>query len=72
MQDDNTKVMGWGTIILILVAVAVVTGMVAGLLGSLLGLRLGITGGGIGASVGVVGAILITRRRTAMEQQNNR
>lgn len=71
MEKDNTKVLGWGTIIAILVGVAVVTGLLLGLMNRLFGLSPGITGGGIGASVGVVGATLIARRRAAMKRQKN-
>ncbi len=72
MEKDNTNVLGWGKIIVILVVVAVATGLLLGLMGSLFGLSPGMTGGGVGASVGVVGALLIARRRAAMARQSNR
>lgn len=72
MEKENPKVLGWGTIIAILVGVAVVTGLLLGLSSGLLGLSPSMTGGGVGASVGVVGALLVARRRAAIAQQNNR
>jgi hypothetical protein len=72
MENDRTKVLGWGTIIAILVGVALVTGLLLGLMRSTLGLSTSMTGGGIGASVGVVGAILVARRQAAIARQNNR
>ena len=72
MEKENAKALGWGTIIAILVGVAVVTGLLLGLMSEALGLSSRMTGGGIGASVGVVGALLIARRRAAMAQQNKR
>jgi len=71
MEKDNTKVLGWGTIILILVGAAVVTGLLLGLMSSLLGLSTRTIGGGVGASVGVLGAILIARRRAVIARQSN-
>lgn len=71
MIENNTKVLGWGSIIAIMVGVGVVVGLVLGLMSRTLGLSTGATTGGIGASVGVVGAILIARRRAALDRQKN-
>jgi hypothetical protein len=71
MGGANTKVMGWGTIIAIMVGVGLVTGLLLGLTRELLGLSQGMTGGGVGASVGVVGAILMARRRAALNPGKN-
>jgi hypothetical protein len=69
--ENNTKVLGWGAIIAIMVGVGVVVGLALGLMGRTLGLSTSATGGGVGASVGVVGAILIARRRAALDRQKN-
>ena len=71
MSEENTKVLGWGMIIAIMVGVALATGLLLGLLGELLRLPPGWTKGGIGATVGVVGAFLIMRRRAALDRQKN-
>lgn len=71
METDDTKVLGWGTIILTLVVVGVVTGLLLGLMSWLFGLSPRLMGGGVGAAVGVVGAMLIARRRAALARQNN-
>ena len=71
MEEDNPKVMGWGMIIAIMVGVGLLTGLLLGLTRELLGLSSSTLGGGIGASVGVVGAILITRRRAALNREKN-
>lgn len=72
MATDHTKVLGWGTIIAILVGVAVVTGLLLGLMVELLGLSSRWTTGGLGATVGVVGAFLVARRRAALARAANR
>ena len=72
MREDNTKVLGWGRVIATMVGVAVVTGLLLGLMGELLGLSSRWTRGGLGAVVGVVGAIMIARRRAALDRQKNR
>ena len=72
MERDNTKVLGWGMIIAIMVGVGVVTGLLLGLASELLELSPGMTGGGVGASVGVVGATLVAQRRAALRNQNGR
>jgi hypothetical protein len=71
MMGDNTKVPGWGSIIAVMVGVGVVVGLALGLMSRTLGLSPGATTGGVGASVGVVGAILIARRRAALDRQKN-
>ena len=71
MMNNNTKVFGWGAIIALMVGVGVVVGLVLGLMSQTLGLSTSATRGGVGASVGVVGAILIARRRAALERQKN-
>lgn len=68
---ESKKVPGWGTIILTLVVVGVATGLLLGLMSWLFGLSPRVTGGGVGAAVGVVGAMLIARRRAALARQNN-
>jgi len=70
METTETKVPGWGTIILTLIAVGVVTGLLLGLLNWLFGLSPRVMGAGVGASIGVVGAALIARRRAALARQN--
>jgi hypothetical protein len=66
MADGNSKVLGWGTIILLMLATGVGLGLVLGFLGAVLGLPPGVMTASIGASVGIVGAILISRRRAAL------
>ena len=68
---ESKKVPGWGTIILTLVVVGVATGLLLGLMSWLFGLSPRVTGGGVGAAVGVVGAMLVARRRAALAQQDN-
>lgn len=67
MTDTNDTVMGWGTILAIMVATGLVTGPILGLLRD----AVGMTGGtaGVGASIGVVGALLIARRRAALARR---
>jgi hypothetical protein len=71
IMENNMKVLGWGAIIAIMVGVGVCVGLVLGLMSQTLGLSTSATGGGVGASVGVVGAILIARRRAALDRQKN-
>ena len=71
MMENNTKVLGWGVIIAIMVGVGVVAGLLLSLMSRTLGLSVGTTTGGVGACVGVVGAFLIARRRAALDQQKN-
>lgn len=67
MGRQTTAPMGWGTI----VAITVVTGLVVGMTLGLLREAIGSSGGtaGVGASMGVVGALLISRRRLAIREQ---
>jgi hypothetical protein len=65
---EPTKVMGWGTLIAILVGVALTTGLLLGALGELLGRGFN-PGAGVGAAVGITGALLISRRRAALAAQ---
>jgi hypothetical protein len=69
MADATSRVMGWPAIVGILVVVAVVVGLVMGTLGRLLDLTPTLTTGAVGASVGVVGALLVGRRRAALAQR---
>ncbi len=71
MSEENTKALGWGMIIAIMVGVAFAVGLLLGLLGELLGLPPGWRTGGIGAAVGITGAILIARRRAALDRQKS-
>ena len=69
MNEDDTKVLGWGTIIAIMLGIAFATGLLLGLMGKLFGLSTRWTTGGVGAVVGVVGVSLIARRRAALDRQ---
>ncbi len=69
MSETNTKVLSWGVIIAIMIGVGLVVGLLLGVLGNTLGLSTTATSAGIGGSIGVVGAILISRRRAALNQQ---
>ena len=62
------KVMGWGTLIAILLAAALGIGLLLSLLGEALGWAPGRTGGGVGLGVGLLAANLISRRRAALAQ----
>lgn len=68
-MDRNTKALGWGAIIAIMVGVGLVVGLVLGLLKQTLGLSNSSTAAGVGAGIGIVGAILIARRRAAPNKQ---
>ena len=72
MSENNTKVLGWGAIIAIMIVVAVVMGVLLGLMNKLFGLSQRWTTSGVGAAVGIVGAFLIARRRAALDQRKNR
>ena len=67
MTVKNAKILSWWAIIAIMAGVGVAVGMLLGIVGQLFGLSTSMTGGGVGVSVGVVGAILIGRRRNALE-----
>lgn len=56
--------MSWTVIIAILLGTAVVTGLTLGLLHETMGLN---PGAGVGASIGIVGVLLINRRRRALK-----
>jgi membrane associated rhomboid family serine protease len=54
-------------IVAILIGVAVVVGLTIGLLGAAFDFTTGWSGPAVGAAVGIVAALLISRRRKAME-----
>jgi hypothetical protein len=68
---DATKVMGWPAIFAIVAATGIAMGLLLGLMGALTGLPFGKMTPGIGPPMGVVAAILITRRRAALQQRGN-
>jgi hypothetical protein len=68
MTTDTPKVMGWGTIIAVLLAASVGIGLLLHLLGEALGWAPGRTGGGVALGVGLLAANLISRRRAALAQ----
>ncbi len=70
MSGTNAKVLSWGAIIAIMVGVGLSVGLLLVFLNQILGLSNRI-GAGIGASVGIVGAILISRRRAALNKKKN-
>jgi len=70
MTENKQEPISMGKIILYMLLVGVVTGMLLGGLGSVLGLSSGGATAGVGASVGVVGALLLSRRKTEMDAQN--
>lgn len=70
-MDENAKALGWGTIIAIMVGVGLAVGLLLGLLRQTFGLSTSATAGGVGAAIGVVGAILIARRRAILDSQKN-
>ena len=59
--------MPWWQIIAILIGVAVVVGAAIGVLGAAFDFATGWSGPAIGAAVGIVAALLVNRRRRAME-----
>ncbi len=71
MAEANEKPLGMGAIIAIMIAVGLGVGVVLGLVGGLVKLPPGVTGGAVGGAVGVVGVILLNRRRALIKQQNN-
>ncbi len=68
MAIPDQKLMGWGTIVAILVVEALVVGMALGLAGDLVGRNLSL---GVGVAVGVTGAFLVGRRRAALAAARN-
>ena len=72
MADSDSKVMGWGTIILLMLATGIGLGLILGFIGAMLGLPPGVMTAGVGVSVGIVGALLFSRRRAALGQGSKR
>lgn len=70
MAENNPKVMSWAEIIGILLATGLVVGLTIGMVTTALDLPWRNGGAGIGAAVGILGAVLIQRRRAALAQQN--
>lgn len=70
MADSDQKIMSMGKIIAIMVGVALVLGLLIGGLGGLAGLPPGITGAGIGAAVGLIGVLLLNKRKAALAARN--
>jgi hypothetical protein len=71
MTDHSGKVLGLGTIMLIVVAYGVGMGAVLGLLDASLGLSAAVRGGLIGGSVGALATILLSRRQKALGQHHD-
>jgi membrane associated rhomboid family serine protease len=67
MSQQPSPPMPWWQIIAILVGVAVVVGLAIGVLGTAFDFATGWSGPAIGAAVGIVAALLVSRRRRAME-----
>jgi membrane associated rhomboid family serine protease len=65
------KVLGWGSIIAIMLGVAIAMGLALGLTSRALGVSSGVAAGGVGATIGALGAMLIARRRADLERQKN-
>ena len=70
-MESSEKVMGWGTIIAIMVGVALAVGLLLGLMGEVFGVPTQWAGAGVGVSAGVVGASLVARRRTALDKRSS-
>jgi len=70
VAEEKPQVMGWGTLIAIVVGTGLAVGMSLGLLGGALGISSSWFGSGAGGSMGVVGALLIARRQRALAAQN--
>jgi hypothetical protein len=64
MTQQGGAVIGWPVIIGVMIATGLVTGVILGLTREVFGF----TGGtaGVGASIGIVGALLIARRRAQL------
>lgn len=69
---EDPKVMGWGMIVVIVAATGIVVGLLLGIIGQGLAVPPGRMTAGVGAAMGVVGALLVTRRRAALAQQVTR
>ena len=63
----TAKPMSWGMIIAILVGASLVMGLTLGILQETIGLN---PGAGVGAGIGIIGALLINKRRRALAEQN--
>ena len=61
----------WWMVIAISFGVGVASGLFFGLLGDSLGLSPSLRTGGVGVSAGVAAAVLMARRRAAINTQNN-
>ena len=70
MAEGDAKVMSMGQIVLIMIGVALVLGLVIGAIGGLAGLPPGITGAGIRAPVGLLGVLLLNKRKAALAARN--
>ena len=70
-EPSSPKPMPWWQIVAILVGVSIVVGVTVGVLAATLGFATGWSGAGIGAAIGAVGALLINRRKKAIEAQGN-
>ena len=68
---NDVKVLGWGKIVLILIAVGLLVGGLLGLLNALMPVPVIFFRGGIGAAVGMAAVILMAQRRAALERQKN-
>jgi hypothetical protein len=63
MPESNAQPLGWVWIIAIMLLVGVGLGALLGFVGGMVGLPPAVTTAGVGAAVGIVGAILISRRK---------
>ena len=70
MAQTEQKIMSMGQIIVIMVGVALVLGMVVGGIGALAGISPGISGAGIGAAIGLIGVLLLNKRKAALAARN--
>lgn len=66
MADGEANVMSMTQIILIMVGVSLVLGIVVGTLGGFLGISPTYMGAGVGASVGLIGVLLLNKRKAAL------
>ena len=68
-QKAPAEVMGWGKIMLILVAVGLVTGFLVGGIGALLGWTKPFASTAAGAAMGVTAGILVGKRQALLKAQ---
>jgi hypothetical protein len=61
--------MSWPKIIGIMLAIGFITGLLLGLVGTVFHLPRSMSSGGVGAAMGVVGALLISRRRAQLDER---